>query len=179
MCLNLKVLEVIGLGFDIVGLAILLLPDFRFAESTLRRFPAVRRLHAMIDDTAEQCRVRGFGPPVPNVITFQPSIKLQALTKDQAKQLLRLYPGSKRPTSLEGIAPWLMGEVPIEHRGTVQYDPLMVLCDDEGETIFSSPFRVSQLIQHEEEIVRRHAYTYGFVLMFIATILQGIAALLR
>jgi hypothetical protein len=150
-----------------------------FQDPFKSRVEAARRLHKVIADAAEECRKAGFGPPVPNAITFGPSIKLRALTKREAKQLLRLYPGADPPTTFEGITLWLMGEVPLESRGFVRHDPLIVLCEGGENPTLSSPFRVSHLRQDEEEIVRRHAYTCGFVLMFIATILQGIATLLR
>jgi len=177
-----RTIELIGLGFDLVGLALLLSPDIPWLGSLVKLFPFVRTLEAGVASIKTQCEAAGYSLDKKTRWDMYGQHHFKEISFADARPLLALFPKNYRPPRSEkGVVgeftPFIADALPLEEQGVIRTDPFVCIGDDFGGC--TQAMRLSMLIQKEEEAVRRTAYSHGFVLMALATLLLMMATYVR
>jgi hypothetical protein len=177
-----KTIELMGLVFDLIGLALLLSPDIPWLGFLVKLFPSVRTLEAGVASIRTQCEAAGYSLDKEQTRWARGQHLLKDITFVEARPLLALFPKTYRPPiSKEGVlgafTPFIADALSVQEQGVILNDPFVCIGDDFGGS--TRAMRLSNLIQKKEEVVRRTAYSHGFGLMAIATLLLVISASVR
>jgi hypothetical protein len=177
-----RTIELMGLGFDLVGLALLLSPDIPWLGFLVKLFPSVRTLEAGVAGIKTQCEARGYSLDKETRWASRGQHLLKDISFVEARPLIGLFPkGYRPPTSDKGIlgdfTPFIADAILLEEQGVIRNDPFVCIGDDFGGC--TQAMRLSALIQKKEDAVRKTAYSHGFALMALATLLLMLAAWVR
>jgi len=162
-----------GAIFDIAGLTILLSYDLPTLREVLMMIPKLRRRHELVDRIARKADELLRSSPGVNfrhelmVLNEGDADALATLFDDydqsRAAGVLVAYAAIGNPyLNLPWVGPGVRAATPV-HEGPFGPDPIQPL---------STPLQVQDLRKQEERRIQARAYTMGFVLMVLGSILS-------